>query len=113
MGVLVVSMECKWTFLCLCAVICISFVSSSYGWGDDGHQIVAQVANAYLTSTTQQQTSKILGSYNMTDVATWPDNYDHTSEGEWSGHLHYVNLNQSDLVFTYKACHHLQTLLDV
>jgi len=84
--------------------VMVTFLSSVQGWGDDGHQIVAQVASSYLTSTTQQQVAKILGSYTLANVSTWPDNYDHTSEGAWSEHLHYVNLETTEVTFNYSVC---------
>merc|ERR1712137_586253 len=97
-------MESKVFFVCLSFIVMVTFLSSVQGWGDDGHQIVAQVASSYLTSTTQQQVAKILGSYTLANVSTWPDNYDHTSEGSWSEKLHFVNLAVTDLKFNYSAC---------
>jgi len=87
------------------AVLCVTFLSASaIAWGSDGHQIVAQVATHYLTSATQTQVNKQLGSYTLADISTWPDNYDHNDGGEWSSHLHYVNLPNEALTFQYKDC---------
>lgn len=81
------------------------FLSSFvFCWGNDGHMIVGQVATAYLTDNTQNQLSPMLGQYDLADIATWPDNYDHTSEGAWSEKLHFVNLQTTDVKFNYNAC---------
>lgn len=96
-------MQSKTFFLCLLLVV-IGTISTVQGWGNDGHQIVGQIAQEYLTSATQQQVNKILGSYSLANVSTWPDNYDHTSEGAWSERLHYVNEPQTALSFNYSVC---------
>jgi len=84
--------------------VLFSLTSLVYCWGNDGHEIVAQVATAFLTNTTNGELSKMLGSYDLADIATWPDNYDHSSGGYWSEKLHFVNLQVTDLKFDYGAC---------
>jgi len=88
----------------LALIAVLALVGCAAAWGADGHQIVGQIGANFLTSTTTSQISKQLGSNTLASIATWPDNYDHQSNGEWSGHLHYVNLDVSDLKFNYSAC---------
>jgi len=99
MGGMSTSARFVWTLLCVTLLS-----AGAIAWGVDGHQIVAQVATNYLTSTTQTQVNKQLGSYSLPEISTWPDNYDHNDSGEWSSHLHYVNLPNSALFFQYKDC---------
>jgi len=80
---------------------CIGLV---YSWGMDGHQIVAQVASAFVTPTTQTSLNKMLNGQTLASISTWPDSYDQTSQGAWSGHLHYANIPDDRRNFTLADC---------
>ena len=73
-------------------------------WGADGHQIVAQVASAFLTPTTWSSINPLLGGNTLANISVWPDAYDHSTEGSWSEKYHFVNLQTGALNFTYAAC---------
>mmetsp|Transcript_124 Transcript_124/g.153 ORF Transcript_124/g.153 Transcript_124/m.153 type:complete len:338 (+) Transcript_124:29-1042(+) len=88
----------------LLIALIIGFCSPVYAWGSDGHQMVAQVANGYLTNTTLNQIAKQLNGYTLANISTWPDNYDHSSAGEWSSQLHFVNNPTTALNFSYDSC---------
>lgn len=75
-----------------------------YSWGADGHQIVAQIASAFLTPTTWNSINPLLGGNTLANISTWPDAYDHSPEGSWSEKYHFVDLQTDALNFTYAAC---------
>jgi hypothetical protein len=83
----------------------IIFVGYAFCWGADGHQIVGQVGQAFLTPTTLAAVNKMLTNGDtLATISTWPDNYDHSSEGSWSSHLHYVNSPDDARNFLYSDC---------
>jgi len=70
---------------------------SVYGWGLDGHALVAGIAQTLLTSESltfvrDHLPSSVAG--NMSMVASWADNILHpdpNNNWEWSKQLHYVD----------------------
>jgi len=75
-----------------------------HAWGQEGHQIVGDLAQAFLTQSAASSVGLFLGSYTLKDIAPWPDNYDHDASGKWSGPMHYVNVPRSAVVFKMSYC---------
>jgi hypothetical protein len=82
----------KW----LVGAVCLSAASSVFAWGDEGHEVVATIANHYLTSQTRDAVNAILATdtsgLTATDIAseaTWADRYrtSHAYTANW----HYVD----------------------
>ncbi|WP_323118184.1 S1/P1 nuclease [Burkholderia alba] len=74
----------------------LSVASSAFAWGDEGHEIVATIADHYLTSQTRAAVNAILATdtsgLTQTDIAseaTWADRYrtSHSNTANW----HYVD----------------------
>ena len=102
---------------CVLLAICVmcgpQFV---HAWGSDGHKIVAQIAQQFMSPIAWSACKAQLvwhlsfaavpirgmklilllflvqGNLNLADIATLPDSYDHNSDGSWSSHLHFANL---------------------
>lgn len=58
------------------AFIFLLFISSphsSFAWGMQGHRIVGQIADSYLTSKARAEIKKILGNESIAMVSNWPD----------------------------------------
>lgn len=60
-------------------------------WGNDGHTIVAHIADALLDPAVNKALISDLGKESLSDAATWCDDYDHTPLGKWSESLHFIN----------------------
>ena len=72
----------------------LAFSSGALAWGDLGHQVVALIAQNYVSSQTASFVQNILGSTSdtyMADVATWADSYKFTSEGAFSYDYHFID----------------------
>ena len=75
----------------------VSLSSSVYGWGQDGHSLVAAIAQSLLTDQSSTFVRNHLSADvngNMSKVASWPDEILHPDRDhnwEWSKQLHYVN----------------------
>jgi len=68
-----------------------AFVRSVEAWGQDGHTIVAHVADALLDPEVSKVLLADLGKESLSAAATWCDDFDHTPAGRWSAPLHYIN----------------------
>ncbi len=49
------------------------FTHAAWGWGSQGHRIVAQVAENNLTAKAKQAVSQVLNGQTLADVANWAD----------------------------------------
>ncbi len=74
---------------------------SAGAWGPDGHEIVADIADAYLTPVAQEQLEKILGSQKLDDyeISSWPDiirgDQEYAEKYPGNGQWHYVDFDAS------------------
>ncbi|MDE6322880.1 MAG: S1/P1 nuclease [Paramuribaculum sp.] len=79
----------------------MAFVSSfAFGWGQKGHDIVAEIAGRHLTPAARHAVDSILGGRSMVYWANWLDNASHTPEYAYSKTWHYKNVDEGD---TYES----------
>jgi hypothetical protein len=68
-------------------------------WGPEGHEVVADIAEQYLTTNAQQAVKDILGSKDLGDyeIAVWPDiirgNQEYEEKYPGNGAWHYVDFD--------------------
>ena len=63
-----------------------------FGWGDDGHKIVATIATAGLSEEAAKKLREILGDETVADAAVWADKMRSNAEYDWLKPLHYINV---------------------
>ncbi len=63
-----------------------------WGWGPDGHKIVARIAEKRLTPEAQKMVNDLLDPQTMTEVSTWADEVRSKRQYRWSAPLHYSNV---------------------
>ena len=72
---------------------------SVLAWGSDGHEIVGDIAEQYLTTNARQQVNAILGSQRLGDfeISCWPDiirgDQAYAEKYPGNGHWHYVDFD--------------------
>jgi len=86
-----------------CLIASLS-VEDVFGWGKEGHEAIAQVASTRLSSRAQSGVKKYLGGKTLEQIAPFPDDYDHTPQGRWSGPLHYCNLPRTATQYESRYC---------
>ncbi|MBT7767838.1 MAG: S1/P1 Nuclease, partial [Bdellovibrionales bacterium] len=59
--------------LLLLSLMVLLLPSVVWGWGKNGHRIIAQIANNHLNGKAKQEIKKILGHQSMAAVSTWAD----------------------------------------
>ena len=65
-----------------------------FGWGHEGHAVVALIAEHYMTPAALTRAGDLLGGSTIVAVASWADDYrrDHRETGPW----HYINIPLAD-----------------
>jgi nuclease S1 len=86
------------------AISALSLPAAALAWGYEGHEIVAAIAQGYLTPQVRAQVDRMLASdqdtltaHDMLDEATWADSYrrSHRETGGW--HFVDIELDHPDL----------------
>lgn len=87
-----------------CAAIMLGSLLSplpGWAWGPEGHAIVADIAQFYLTPTAKEKVDDILGSLKLGDfeVSSWPDiirgDREYAKVYAGNGKWHYIDFNAS------------------
>ncbi|CAG5152582.1 uncharacterized protein ALTATR162_LOCUS2831 [Alternaria atra] len=76
------------------AAVLLGTVQSVHAWGALGHATVAYIAQYYSLPNTACWAQNILKDYSTDYLAinaSWPDDYDHSVAGRWSGVLHFID----------------------
>ena len=65
-----------------------------FGWGREGHTVVALIAERYMTPTALKDASDLLDGATIDSVSSWADDYrrDHRETGPW----HYIDIPLAD-----------------
>ncbi|WP_042152424.1 MULTISPECIES: S1/P1 nuclease [unclassified Pseudoalteromonas] len=71
---------------------------NAHAWSQNGHRIVAKIAENHLTETTLQAILPLLEGEKLAEVSTWPDEMRSNPSDFWqkeSGKYHYVNISKA------------------
>ena len=72
-----------------------------FSWGMQGHRIVGQIADSYLTKQARKEIYKILGTESIAMTSNWPDFIKSDSAFAYLSSWHYINfkpgLSETDL----------------
>ncbi len=72
----------------------ISHTTPEFRWGADGHRIIAEIALARLSPAAANETRRLLGGQNISDIASWADA--ERSRFPATGPWHYVDIQLTD-----------------
>jgi hypothetical protein len=66
----------------------------AFGWGREGHEVIALIAEKNMTPAALERANAILGGASLEEVSSWADEYrrDHRETGPW----HFINIPLSD-----------------
>ena len=78
----------RWTALLL--ILSFVLTPSAWGWGREGHQIVAAVAEDHLDETTKVMIQSLIGNNHLYSIASWAD--DIRKERHETAPWHYVDI---------------------
>jgi hypothetical protein len=77
--------------ICAVCLLIVPFLQQAYGWGQEGHSIIAEIAQHRLNDKTLRTVQKLIGqNVSLASVASWADDYrsGHPDTGGW----HFVNI---------------------
>ncbi|HBC20532.1 MAG TPA: S1/P1 Nuclease [Porphyromonadaceae bacterium] len=80
-------------YLLIAAVLAITCVNTAFGWGQKGHDTVAEIASRHLTPTTAAAIDSLLDGKSIVYYANWLDNASHTPKYIYSITWHYKNID--------------------
>ena len=69
-------------------------VSSFAWWGQQGHRIVGEIADSYLSSKARKAIREILGDESIAITSNWPDFIKSDSTFNYLSTWHYINVKQ-------------------
>lgn len=73
--------------------------SSAYGWGREGHEVIAKIADNNLNASVRNKLERYLGNHSIVYYAKWMDDYRHTPEYNFTDKWHVANVDEN-LVYT-------------
>lgn len=88
----------------LFAISLLFFTSQSWGWGSQGHKVVAQVAEYNLTPAAKKAVTQLLKNQTLADVANWADVIKSESSWAHTKSWHFVDIPDGEDYST--ADHH-------
>lgn len=80
------------------AILMFALSQTAHAWSQNGHRIVAKIAENHLTETTLQAILPLLEGEKLAEVSTWPDEMRSNPDKFWqkeSGKYHYVNISKA------------------
>lgn len=73
-------------FMILCA--------SAFGWGREGHEVIAKIAERHLEPSAKKRIEKYLGNRSVVYYAKWMDDYRHTDEYKFTSPWHVASVGK-------------------
>lgn len=80
----------------LAAMLAVATTGALHAWGDNGHRIVAEIAERHLGDPARAAIRAYLGPIALAQTATWPDFIRSESAWEFVNHWHYVTVEDDD-----------------
>jgi hypothetical protein len=87
------------------ALTIVLFAQNSWGWGSEGHMIVAQIAQNNLTPKAQAAVAKILNNQTLASVANWADTIKNNQEWAHTKSWHFADIPDGE---DYSTAEHNQ-----
>ena len=66
----------------------------AFGWGREGHETIAKIAENNLKPSAKKKIEKCLGNHSIVYFAKWMDDYRHTPEYGFTTKWHVANVDQ-------------------
>lgn len=92
----------RFPLLCI-VIVALLVLRSAHAWGRIGHEMVANLAYARLSTDLQEKVMQILGTTNTTfgsplaAVADWADRVRYTSHYHWTTPLHFIDVHDDEI----------------
>lgn len=74
-------------------MLAILFAAPSFGWGREGHEVIAKIAENHLHPSVRKKVEKYLGGHSIVYYAKWMDDYRRTPEYIHTNRWHTAPVN--------------------
>jgi hypothetical protein len=81
-----------------CLLLLLLLPTQFLGWGQEGHRVVAAVAQANLTQNAKRNIQSLIGNKSLASIATWADSPERTAHPE-TYNWHFVDIAKSEDAF--------------
>jgi len=95
------------------SLFCCYLPFASFAWGVEGHRIVGQIAESYLTENAKREIKKILGTESIAMVSNWADFIKSDTSFNYINSWHYINLKSGLSSTEVKAYLNQDTEVDI
>lgn len=72
-------------------------IPTAHAWGEEGHQIVGEIARARLSPQARAAIEELLGNDDLAKAGLWADQIRPNPKYDWAKPLHYVNVPRDAL----------------
>lgn len=77
------------------AILAIVLCVPSFGWGREGHEAIAKIADNHLQPSAKKKIEKYLGNHSIVYYAKWMDDYRHTKEYGFTTTWHVAQVDEN------------------
>ena len=81
--------------LLLTVLATLILCSPSFGWGREGHETIAKIAENNLKPSAKKKIEKCLGNHSIVYFAKWMDDYRHTEEYGFTTKWHVASVDEN------------------
>ena len=93
---------------CVAIFLVLTASCSSFGWGPEGHRVIADIARSHLTTTARTQVRELIGNDDLAAIANWADEI--KSERPETAGWHFVDIPRAAAGFLEsRDCFHPDT----
>ncbi|WP_295940743.1 S1/P1 nuclease [uncultured Alistipes sp.] len=85
----------KLIFILITAFLTLCIAEPALGWGREGHETIAKIAERNLTKRARKRIEHYLGGHSIVYYAKWMDEYRHTPEYAFTNDWHTVPVDAS------------------
>jgi hypothetical protein len=95
-------------FILVCFVMAAA--SDAWAWGQEGHSIIAEIAQRRVAATTLDRIGKLLSAesgssaVSLASIASWADDYKFEEAGKNTSSLHFVNIPDDQAYDQVRDC---------
>lgn len=86
----------------LAVIAALMVCGPAFGWGREGHETIAAIADRHLQPSAKKKIEKYLGDHSVIYFAKWMDEYRHTPEYNFTTKWHVASVDE-DLVYAPAA----------
>jgi hypothetical protein len=93
----------RWAHI-LVTLLLGAWASGAQAWGAEGHQVVAHIAEAYLSPQARTAIDRLLAQepgQTLVSISTWADTHKNRQTAAW----HYINLPKGQCVYPRRLLH--------